>query len=140
MINLAEPVIVYRRGYRYQLEEPYLHQTRIAEEVNAQPYLSINSTGVLLIGRGYAWDGPSGPAFDTRNFMRGSLVHDAIYQLIRLGWIGRDWRLYADQLLREICREDGMSAIRAWWVYRSLRIFGDSAAMPSAERPIERAP
>jgi hypothetical protein len=43
------------------------------------------SSGCGQESKGYAWNGPSGPTLDTRNFMRGSLVHDALYQLMREG-------------------------------------------------------
>jgi len=45
--------------------------------------LKADSDGGLLIKAGYSWDGPSGSAIDTKNFMQGSLVHDALYQLLR---------------------------------------------------------
>ena len=37
----------------------------------------------LYISKGYSWDGPSGPAIDTPDWIKASLVHDALYQLIR---------------------------------------------------------
>ena len=50
--------------------------------------------------------------------MRGPLVHDALYQLMRLEELDyKTDRKYADQLLKKICRGDGMSAFRAWYVY-----------------------
>jgi hypothetical protein len=96
--------------------------------------------GRLTIKKGYAFDGPSGPTFDTKSFMRGSLVHDALYQLIREGKIDQSCRADADKLLRKICREDGMSWLRSRWVYHSVRMFGGAAARPSAIRKVETAP
>lgn len=53
--------------------------------------------------------------------MRGSLVHDALYQLMRENHLDEDrWRPTADDILRRLCREDGMSAIRAWYVYQGV--------------------
>ena len=64
--------------------------------------------------------------------MRGSLVHDALYQLMRLEELDyKTDRKYADQLLKTICREDGMSAFRAWYVHRLVRAFGEGAAKPT---------
>ena len=89
----------------------------------------IDTNGYLTIRQGYAWDGPSGPTFDTKNFMRGSLVHDALYQLMRRGYLNIDTnRNRADRLLKHICKEDGMSSLRAWWVYQGVHAFGKSAA------------
>ncbi len=73
--------------------------------------------------------------------MRGSLVHDALYQLMREGELDYEtYREPADRLLQSMCKEDGMSSIRAWWVYKGLRIGGDPAADPDNRRPIVKAP
>jgi hypothetical protein len=85
--------------------------------------------GFLHIKAGYCWDGPSGPTIDTENFMRGSLIHDALYQLMREGKISLSYRRRADELLREICLKDGMSRLRAWWVYWGVRLFARFAAL-----------
>ena len=74
---------------------------------------------VLTIYPRYAWDGPSGPTIDTKTFMRGSLFHDALCQLIGEGLLDKKYRKYADQLLRKLCLEDGMSKFRVWYVYQS---------------------
>ena len=87
---------------------------------------------------GYAWDGPSGPTIDTKNFMRGSLVHDGLYQLMREGLLAHEeYRKSADDLLRDICVEDGMSKFRAWYVHRAVRISGGKSTKP---RTKERNP
>ena len=46
----------------------------------------------------------------------------------------------ADRLLQQICKEDGMSSIRAWWVYKGVRIGGGPAADPALNKPLTRAP
>lgn len=118
-------MIKYRSGYKYQLAEDYTITTGVipADRVE-DDYLILEKDGMLTIRAGYAWDGPSGPAIDSRDFMRGSLVHDALYQLIGDGKLPAITRVYADDLLRRLCREDGMSAVRAWYVYQAVRMFG----------------
>ena len=137
-------MISYRQGYKYQLAEPYeieLAKYKAFPENDALTSLvRFRKDGKLTILDGYAWDGPSGPAIDTTNFMRGSLVHDVLYQLIRLGHLNLAWRDKADEILREICIEDGMSTTRAWWVYTSVKSFAQRAARPSSEPQIFRAP
>ena len=91
--------------------------------------------GELTIKIGYRWDGPSGPTPDTKTFMRGALVHDALYQLIRMNILPKGFRGTADRLLRDICRKDGMNRLRAWWVYSAVRLFAKNAAIPGTQKP-----
>lgn len=91
-------------------------------------FIVLNNDGLLTIQKGYSWDGASGPTIDTDSFMRGSLVHDSLYQLMRDGKVDRKHRQYADELLRDICIEDGMYRWRAAYVYWSVRLFAGSAA------------
>ena len=134
--------ITYRGGYKYQLLADYqvLLDFKPTQAVDDLFYIKFDAAGLLMIGKGYAWDGPSGPTIDTPDFMRGSLVHDALYQLMREGKL--DHKVYrdkADRALQRICREDGMSVIRASWVYQGVHHFGDPAADPSHDRPPKKA-
>ena len=139
---MAGAQIRYRSGYKYQLVEGYIIKVSVTPEepINTE-YIKLGTDGTLAITRGYAWDGPSGPTIDTRNFMRGSLVHDALYQLMRDAGLSKDqWRDEADLELMRICLEDGMSRIRAWWVHRGVRLGGDPSASPESRKPIRTAP
>lgn len=113
-------------NYKYQNIDPVKVQTEIKGFVSGNNYVHLSISGILTIEKGYAWDGPSGPTIDTKTFMRGSLVHDGLYQLMREGDIPKSYRDYADKLLRDICIEDGMNRFRAWYVYISLKYFGKS--------------
>ncbi|PJZ27668.1 hypothetical protein [Leptospira kmetyi] len=135
--------IVYKnlRNYKYQLVKPYSFQTEIKTNSPLQIgnpdvkiFVDLNRDGMLNIEAGYAWDGPSGPTIDTKTFMRGSLVHDALYQLMREEKLDRDgYRETADRILKKICLEDGMNSFRAAYVYKFVRWFGDSSAKPKDE-------
>ena len=132
--------IRYRDGYKYQLVETYRVVIAIKpDQPVLHDYIRLDTDGTLTIRAGYAWDGPSGPTFDTRNFMRGSLVHDALYQLMRCRLLPLDQREPSDAVLRALCLEDGMSAIRAWWVYQGVRLGGGQAAA-SPDKPALIAP
>jgi hypothetical protein len=97
--------------------------------------------GDLLIKEGYAWDGPSGPVKDTEENMRGSLVHDALYQLMRNKEISaRTHRKAADQLFKDLCKADGVSNFTASVYYKALRKFGRPAASPQNKKKVHRAP
>jgi hypothetical protein len=118
--------------YKYRLAQPYRLNIRLFPDSEIiSPYIRVSEFGELVIGRGYTWDGPSGPTIDTPSFMRGALVHDALYQLMRERRIGQGWRAYADKLLRDLCIEDGMGAVRAEYVYAAVRTFGTFAARPT---------
>ena len=136
--------INYKSGYKYQLASLYQIQTNLtpATDINSPSgFIQMTTAGLLTIARHYAWDGPSGPTIDTANFMRGSLVHDAVYQLIREGSLEEHrHRDKADRLLQQICIADGMSRIRAWWVYQGLKIGGGAAADPDNLKQVITAP
>jgi len=117
--------IYYKEGYKYQLAETYSVETYLRPYIESgNKFVSIDTQGVLTIKEGYAWDGASGPAIDTNTFLRGSLVHDALYQLIGLGVLPPNQKQYADLMLKDIILEDGMSPLRAWWVHKAVKHFG----------------
>jgi hypothetical protein len=111
--------ISYKDGYKYQLDEGYKVEINIIPDndigADKSHYIQLDTPGHLAVTKGYAWDGPSGPTFGTENFMRGSLVHDALYQLMRQGHLDPDkYRETADDLLRTMCREDGRPILKRW--------------------------
>lgn len=75
--------------------------------------------------------------------MRGSLVHDALYQLMRrepIKFPAEWWRDEADLELQRICRQDGMSSFWAWVVYQGVHKFGEPATTPEARKKKHTAP
>jgi hypothetical protein len=133
--------IRYTSGYKYQLNRTYVGKVDIfpKEQIDTN-YINLSFNGLLIIDKGYAWDGPSGPTIDTKNFMRGSLVHDALYQLLRMKLLPQDNRQVADNELHRICLEDGMSRLRAWYVHRGVRLGAGFAASPENRRKVTVAP
>lgn len=81
------------------------------------------SDGILTVRRGFAWDGlwPL-PRLDCG--IRASLVHDALYHLMRAGALSWERRRWADEVFRDICLEDGMPEWLAAVCYRVVRLFG----------------
>ena|SRR3990167_3613572 len=134
-------LIKYKKGYKYQLVSSFFIDVSIfPEEDIISEWVSLNKKGRLIIKEGYAWDGPSGCAIDTKTFMRGALVHDALYQLMRAGKLNSVWRENADKEMKKVCLEDGMSKIRAWYVYHAVRKLAVKAAWPSSRKKIYCAP
>jgi hypothetical protein len=135
--------IAYKKGYKYWLARPYSIQIPILPKdamVSSGGFISLNREGILSLKAGYAWDGPSGPTFDTNTFMRGSLVHDALYQLMREGLLDNSYRLTADDILGGICRSDGMNRVRAWYVVFMVKRLAGAASAPKNRKSILTAP
>jgi len=42
-----------------------------------------------------------------------------------------------DEILKEICVEDGMCSFRAWYVYQGVHLFAEGAARPRKEPEVE---
>ena len=138
---MTEGYITYTDGWKYQLAEDYTCKINVIPPLNIKTeYIELLGDGTLTIRHGYAWDGPSGPTVDTKNFMRGSLVHDVLYQLIREKHLPLSYRDKADRLLQEMCKEDGMWAIRAWYVYQGVSNWGEDAGIKHGAHKVSYAP
>lgn len=134
--------IRYRSDYKYQLAEGYKIKIKITPPLDIPTeFIDLDAQGNLTIKKGYAWDGPSGPVKDTEENMRASLVHDALYQLMRNNDLKtRTHRKAADQEFKRLCIEDGVSKYTAYIYYKGLRKFGKPAASPKNKKKISRAP
>jgi hypothetical protein len=134
-------MIEYKAFYKYQLAKGYILVLPFAPMSDIRTkYIDFTRDGVLHVKRGYAWDGASGPLVDTQKNMRGSLVHDASYQLMRTNLLHQGLRDKADQLFRDIVIEDGVSKWRAYVWYYGLRWLGKPAASPHSRKETREAP
>lgn len=112
---------------KYRLTAPYHDVLHFGgPECISTDYCIFFTNGRLRIETGYEWDGPSGPAIDTDNFMDGSLVHDLLYQLLREERLKPRWkyRMKADKEMRIQCKKDRMFILRRWWTWLGVRIGG----------------
>ena len=134
-------MISYKKGYKYQLAKTYEQYIPWKPPVPVtEAYITLSIDGKLKIFSGYAWDGPSGPVIDRPSTMRASLVHDALYQLIRQEKLPPEARKMADKIFRDICVEDGVWRWLAKVYYKGLRKFAETASSPSNKKEIKRAP
>ena len=131
-------MIVYQKikGYKYRLvEQDSIWRSWLHKMPYDSDYLRLDIDGTLVAKKGYSWDGASGPTIDTKNSMRASLWHDALYQLIRLGVLRMDiHKPLADVLLKELCLLDGMANWRANLWYWAVRKFGEFSCSPGEEK------
>ena len=111
-----------RRYWKYRLYNTEVYPTGITLTNPVQTrYIDMTVDGVITVKRGYVYDGASGPTIDSKNTMLASLIHDALYQLMRGNLISRDWRKRADEVLYEILIDKGMWKLRAKIWYRTVR-------------------
>lgn len=130
---MTDRCIYYKAGYKYQITRDMHYQTTILGYDIDIEYIRLTPDGLLTLKKGYAWNGASGPTWDTKNSQRGSGEHDAGYQLIRLGYLPRETKEYFDQLLYDLCVQDGMFKFRAaYWKWAVIH-FGIGSTRPSAE-------
>lgn len=152
--------ILFTTGKEYQLKGEVSVQLdiKLPQDIILGP-ICLHKSGLLVISSWYAWDGPSGPTkyisailriipivgvslwwLFIRSFIRGSLIHDALYQLIRNNLLDPELRDWVDRELIRICKEDKMSSIRRKWIYRGLQVGGGSSIRPENKQKIYRAP
>lgn len=129
-------MIKYREGYKYQLAEDYPVLTPIFPvSLIEHEFFTLKLDGTLIVKRGYAWDGASGPTFDTKSSMRPSLVHDCFCQMMRDSSLDYSWHERVNLLFKEMCIEDGMWSWRAAIWHRAVEFAnaGDPAQGPDGE-------
>lgn len=114
MTRLAVTALGWTGKYKWRLDADYVIYVNIDDLciLGANKYIKLDNRK-LTIYRGYCWDGASGPTWDTPSCRRGSLVHDALYQLMREGKLSMKYKLVADSLLHKLLLEDGMWKWRA---------------------------
>lgn len=91
-------------------------------------HIRLDTRGFLTIRYGFMWDGASDPAIDTPNIMTPAMVHDAGYRLIRMGFLPRYTKKEWDDLMLEMCKDRGMSALRRSWIHLALDTAANGAA------------
>ena len=106
--------IKYTSGYKYQLYEDASMLTPIKGAEIDDKFFTLYSNGFLQVKEGFAWDGASGPTFDTKNSMIPSLVHDVFCYSARNGKLDFEkYRHAYNDLFKQMCIDNGMSAFRA---------------------------
>ncbi|MBY0474229.1 MAG: hypothetical protein K2Q13_04095 [Nitrosomonas sp.] len=109
--------VSFRTGnYKYQLTERVFVQTSIRLDVDIiTEYVSLLKNGLMILEKGYAWNGPNFPAIHTERSIIASLPHDGGYQLITLGLLDVKFRINLDWLLGDLVSQPAAG--------KSLKIF-----------------
>lgn len=127
----------YTYKYKYQLAETLAVELHDKFPDAEAKWCSVKD-GVLIIAENYAWDGASGPVVNTENTLKATLVHDGLYQLMRLGKLPRSCRKAADKEMKQIMIENGCSKHRANLWYVCVRLFGAHFAKKIQKRDVEK--
>ena len=128
--------------YRFRLAEP------VEVKLEGTPPPDVNHDwflihgGTIRIKDGYMWDGTSGPTMQTRGNRLAGLVHDALYQCIRGGYLDASWKDFADRQLRHLVATYRSNRcvthilrpwrhFRGWYYYWGVRWFGAASVKPN---------
>ena len=141
--------VFYRKGFKYQLTQVCIFQSSVYPPRNIiTPFYEIHSNGIIIAKIGYAYDGASGPTFDSRCSMRPALGHDVVYQAMREGLLDWHFKTAIDDNFYEWLIEDGMWKWRAQRWYDAVSKFGGtekenpykefSAPNPNTTEPVKQ--
>ena len=142
---MMDQSIYYKKGFKYQLSRRATLQTNMRPKKDIHTrFITLFTTGVLIVEYGYAWDGPSGPMMDTKDLMRASLKHDVMYQLLRMGLLPESDREIADDEYVDDTKNDAkwkwFGKVRAWYSGLGLDVADGRAADPKALKKEYKAP
>jgi hypothetical protein len=113
----------YSSGYKYQLEEDYEVQTPVKGTFVVGSQFILYGSGLLHISRGFAWDGASGPTFDSKSSMIASLVHDVFCVMMRNKMLPyTEYHHTVNKFFRQQCIDAGMWKWRAEVWYRAVEL------------------
>ena len=111
--------------YKFKVEEDVYFKLPVYMPDFEHDYCAVKN-GTIFVNKGYAWDGASGPVFNTKNTLVASLVHDVLYQAQRLNLIEHNStnRKNADENFYELLKYHGVNPIRCKIWYLAVRFFG----------------
>ena len=84
----------------------------------------VDALGWVRVLKGYAWNGASGPTFDSKSTMVPCLFHDVCYDLMANGKLPRKCRKAIDEKMHRDLIAWGMNKFRAWYWLVGVRAGG----------------
>ena len=107
-----------------KLQHGFQVQTRLrpGKDISTN-YILLRRDGLLVIKPGYCWNGVNKPGMNTANNRLLSLIHDALCQLIREGFLPYRHRKDADLELEKWGLIGGMHPFRVWYYYKGVRLY-----------------
>ena len=122
-LNQTNPMsenLFYKDGYKAQVVEEFTTMTCIKPEWDiVTQFYSIETTGLMTIRAGYAFDFATG-AFDTKTIIKASAIHDVGCQAIVDGLLDRKHKKQVDLQFKIECQKDGMHPFRVWYTFKAV--------------------
>ena len=137
-LQLSVGQFQFREGpWPYEVQEDHCHDWMRRPRAGSNPargiqacdgcmVVTFHAVKAVTLYAGYAWDGNSGPAVNTLTCLRASALHDAWCQAMGVDIFEnsfRNWAAGASEYQR-ICRQDGMSWLRAKGRYVAITGYG----------------
>lgn len=120
MTNYPNYFVHWKTGHG-ELRETFRHKTPIYGHEAYTSHIRLASNGTIVLLAGYIWDFGSGPAVDTPDMVYASIVHDALYELMKLDRLPWGMRKAVDNHFHDMLKESGMPWWRRLWVYAAVR-------------------
>ena len=133
------PRITYSSGKNergktiYKLSHNVCVQTNQGQQLNGNEFISLDNEGLLAIREDYSWNGMTW-FWDTNEIMFPTLVHDALYQLMRIDYGNfsnenriedrSKFRKDADKLFYRHCRQNRVNCVKALICYIGVWVAG----------------
>lgn len=134
-------MLKYTKGAKYQVAEDYHVVTPIRGESIDDWMFTLTTDGYLIVRKGFAWDGASGPTFDSPSSMSASLVHDVMCICMRDGRLSYDkWQDTVNQFFEDMCRRAGMWGWRAKLWHTGVEVGDAGNPRQGPDRAVLEAP
>lgn len=140
----------YSEGYKYVTRSDGCYQCKfiapgrfiILRTYSGRILATLSETGLLVWGEFYAWNGANFPAPELKSSRRGTLVHDILYQMMRLGLIDRlIWWHPANKELQNCMIEDGAFKATAYLYFKGVETkIAYKSTLPEGDYKILTAP
>jgi hypothetical protein len=106
--------ITYSTGYKYRLEEDFNTKIELFDKNLISTFIELNPDGYLLIKKGYAWNGLSGPDLDVKKFIKSILIYDALRQLVREHGLEQSYIPSINKIISTQLMASGMNSMHIW--------------------------
>ena len=126
--------------YIWRLRLGALFQTPILGEAVGNDFVRLAPDGDLSFAPLYSWNGITKSPYQGADSIRGTLVHDGLYQLMSECGLSQRWRDEADRLMLKYFLADGMPVPLAEGFYAIVRAAGWIFSKPTALHQVLVAP